>query len=206
LSVIRRGWCPSRFQKTFRKSKGDPFRRKRSSPPVVECAGSIGAGRPSQGETTTKEAPLPPVESVFRGNSIRPSKASCADRIVAKSSIFTRIIIPIYTRQSGAATVLKLKIYLSACRGHRIDPHEDSRPFDSAYRRRPVCGDSATASAQNFALSSRRHPRRRYRRHPDRPNHAACGSDRPKAFGRRRWRRATRHASRVRSPGRPISR
>jgi hypothetical protein len=59
-----------------RTEKGDPFRRKRSSPPVVECAGSIGAGCPSQDETTAQETLLSPVESALRDNSISPSKAS----------------------------------------------------------------------------------------------------------------------------------
>ena len=39
-----------------------------------------------------------------------------------------------------------------------------------------------------------------------RPRYAACGSGRPRAFGRRRWSRAVPRASRVRSPGRPRSR
>ena len=55
----------------------------------------------------------------------------------------------------------------------------------------------------------RRHPHR-HRLHchhrPDRPRYAACGSGRPRACDRRRWRRATARASRVRSPCRPISR
>jgi hypothetical protein len=55
LSDIRRGWCPSRSP-SKRGREGSPFRRKRSSPPVVECAVSIGAGSPSQGETTADEA------------------------------------------------------------------------------------------------------------------------------------------------------
>jgi hypothetical protein len=54
-------------------------------------------------------------------------------------------------------------------------------------------------------LNPRPHPRR-CRRRPDWPPHAAYGSDRPRAFDRRRCRRATAHASRARSPCRPISR
>jgi hypothetical protein len=62
-----------------------------------------------------------------------------------------------------------------------------------------------------FALNSRRHRhrrrrRRRCRRRPDRPLDAGYGSDRPRAFDRRRPRRAAWRASRVRSPCRRISR
>jgi len=55
LSDIRRGWCPPRPSKRGR--KGDPFRRKRSSPPVLKWARSKGAGWPSQGETTGWSGP-----------------------------------------------------------------------------------------------------------------------------------------------------
>ena len=71
LSVIRRGWCP--FRTLYpRDRRGGPFRRRRSSPPVVECAVSIGGGRPSQAKQQQKKrlcrlrnpasakAPLPP--------------------------------------------------------------------------------------------------------------------------------------------------
>ena len=44
------------------------------------------------------------------------------------------------------------------------------------------------------------------RRRPDRPRCAACGSGRPRACGRRRWRRAAWRASRARSPCRRRSR
>jgi hypothetical protein len=54
-------------------------------------------------------------------------------------------------------------------------------------------------------LNPRPHPRR-CRRRPDWPPRVAYGSDRPRAFDRRRCRRATAHASRARSPCRPISR
>jgi 2-polyprenyl-6-methoxyphenol hydroxylase-like FAD-dependent oxidoreductase len=69
------------------------------------------------------------------------------------------------------------------------------------------CGACATGStrSRNFALNPRHH-RRRCRRRPDRPPGAAYGSDRPRASGTRRWRRAVPHASRARSPCRPISR
>jgi hypothetical protein len=69
------------------------------------------------------------------------------------------------------------------------------------------CGACATGStrSRNFALNPRHH-RRRCRRRPDRPPGVAYGSDRPRASGTRRWRRAVPHASRARSPCRPISR
>jgi hypothetical protein len=44
LSNIGRGWCPSRFLGECPwRWEGDPFRRWRSSPPVVECARFISA-------------------------------------------------------------------------------------------------------------------------------------------------------------------
>ncbi len=61
-----------------------------------------------------------------------------------------------------------------------------------------------TRGAQS-ALNPRHHPRR-CRRRAYRAPHAPYGSGRPRAFDRRRWRRAAGHASRVRSPCRPISR
>jgi hypothetical protein len=58
-------------------------------------------------------------------------------------------------------------------------------------------------------IPRRHHPHRRRlhcRHRPDRPRCAACGPGRPRACGRRRWRQATAHATRVRSPCRWKSR
>src|SRR3954465_10913608 len=71
LSGIRRGWCRPGHENR----EGDPFRLWRRSPPVVKCAGFIGGGLPSQGETTEEKAPRGPAESPPR-RSRKPAKAS----------------------------------------------------------------------------------------------------------------------------------
>ena len=76
-----------------------------------------------------------------------------------------------------------------------------------------LAADCATATRRGIKAAAltppRRHPHRRHlhcRRRPDRPHCAACGPGRPRACDRRRWRRATAHASRARSPCRLKSR
>ena len=70
-------------------------------------------------------------------------------------------------------------------------------PEVAAVRNHPVRGHSP------LPLNPRHHPRR-CRRRAYRAPHEAYGSDRPRAFGRPRWRRAAFDANRARSPCRLI--
>jgi hypothetical protein len=84
--------------------------------------------------------------------------------------------------------------------------HSDGRAFRRGLGK-ACCGGCAIGSTRKtqFGLNPRHHRHRCHRR-PDRPHHATCGSDRPRAFDKRRWRRAASRANRARSPCRLKSR
>jgi hypothetical protein len=177
LSSIRRGWCPSRSQKGFE-------RVIRSDAGVAHRL-SLSARVVSTGDSQVK-AKRQGWKRLWRlQNRPPPVTRKARQRQLAEGyATGSDPILPGYYRVA--------------------------RPPPASSTRRtppPIPRGCAFVSAQsrNFALNPRHHPRR-CRRRAYRPPHAACGSDRPTAFDRPRWRRAAFDASRARSPCRPISR